>query len=149
MLRDALWLSQVFRDTDSKFWCYLVVLCIHLGALSLPFCAWKNAGLLQWITPRLGAAVHPLENTLSFPCTNNVPFANSPKTRHFNTSPVAPKDSYPLNKNTPKDSFCIQPLDHSNISVGVTQLKAEATSTNTLWGDRWSQRANTVQNRET
>lgn len=59
-LKDGLWLSQVFSIIHSKFWCYLVVICIHLGALSLHFVPVNNVGLLHQFTPRQAAAVHPL-----------------------------------------------------------------------------------------
>lgn len=56
----VLWLSQVFSIIDSKFWCCLVAICIHLGALSLHFVPVNNVGLLHQFTPRQAAAVHPL-----------------------------------------------------------------------------------------
>lgn len=79
MLRDALWLSQVFRDIDSKMWCYLVLLCIYLWAVSLPFFVLvKKCSFVAPAYFQIGCSCSPLFALSLFSCRNNFPFVNPP-----------------------------------------------------------------------
>lgn len=142
MLRYALWLSQVFKNIDSKFWCYLVVLCINFKGSVAPFlCLWRNVDLLRHLTPRLGAAVHPLP-ALFFPILKQISICEFPK--KLLTSTLQVNSSF--NKHILQNYFSAFNQYIIVKEALAWQLKAKATRTNRLWGGRWRQCPN-VQNR--
>lgn len=91
VLGDALWLSQAFGNTDSKFWCYLAARCIYLGAPSLPFCAQIRCSCSPTVRSLLSH-----EHTVFHLGIRPPP--QKKKTTQFHTSPVAPEVVYPLSK---------------------------------------------------